>query len=240
VQGVARTVWTIVSIILVESAVVGLAALPPGLFWQWVYRVDYSADWIQVVAVSLSLVPAYLTFGILLMILSAASVRLLGWRTRPGLSLKVSERDWQLLNWVRYMVSIHLVRVFAGTVFRATPLWTFYLRLNGATIGRGVYVNSVAVSDHSLLEFGDGVVIGEGAHVSGHVVERGLVKTAPVKLGRGVTVGLDSVVGIGVEVGDHTAIGGLSLVPKFTKLEANATYVGIPVRKIERTSAVTT
>ena len=37
-----------------------------------------------------------------------------------------------------------------------------------------------------------------------------------------------------MEVGDHTAIGGLSLVPKFQKLDAESTYVGIPVRKLTR------
>jgi acetyltransferase-like isoleucine patch superfamily enzyme len=168
------------------------------------------------------------------MILSAASVKALGWRTTPGLSVSIQDMDWSLVNWVRYMVSIHLVRVFAGTVFRATTFWTWYLRLNGAKMGRRVYVNSLAVSDHNLLDFGDGVVIGEGAHVSGHVVERGLLKTAAVRLGRGVTVGLDSIVGIGVEVGDHTAIGALSLVPKLQKLDADSTYVGIPVRKLAR------
>ncbi len=37
--------------------------------------------------------------------------------------------EWPLLYWVRYMVSVHVVRLFAGSVFRAMPLWTFYLRL---------------------------------------------------------------------------------------------------------------
>ena len=61
--------------------------------------------------------------------------------------------------------------------------WTLYLRAHGARLGKGVYINSLAVTDHNLLEFEDHVVI-DDAHLSGHTVERGFVKTASVRLGR--------------------------------------------------------
>ena len=85
-----------------------------------------------------------------------------------------------------------------------------------------------------MIEFGDGVVIGESVHLSGHTVEGGMVKTGPVRLGRFVTVGLGSMVGIGVEVGEKCQIGALSVVPKNSKLDADAMYVGVPVRTLER------
>lgn len=108
------------------------------------------------------------------------------------------------------------------------------MKLNGARIGAGVYINSLSISDHNMLEFGDGVVIGESVHLSGHTVEGGVVKTGRVRLGRGVTVGLGSMIGIGVEAGDACQIGALSVVPKYTKLEPGAIYAGVPVRKIEK------
>jgi len=111
-------------------------------------------------------------------------------------------------------------------------VWSFYLRMNGARLGRGVYVNSLHVTDHNLLEFGDYVVIGDGVHLSGHTVERAVIKTGRVRLGRGVIVGLDSIVGIGVEAGPGCQIGAFSLVPKYSKLEAAATYVGRPVSRV--------
>jgi carbonic anhydrase/acetyltransferase-like protein (isoleucine patch superfamily) len=49
-----------------------------------------------------------------------------------------------------------------------------------------------------------------------------------------VTVGLGSMVAIGVEAGDRCQIGALSVVPKNTRLEAGAIYAGVPVRKIEK------
>jgi acetyltransferase-like isoleucine patch superfamily enzyme len=130
------------------------------------------------------------------------------------------------------MVATHIVRVFAGTLFRGSPIWTAYLRLAGAKLGRRVYVNSLAVTDYNLLEFGDDVVIGGGVHLSGHTVEGGLVKTATVRLGNNVTIGLGSVIEIGVDVGDGCQIGALSFVPKHTRLEAGAVYAGIPVERI--------
>jgi acetyltransferase-like isoleucine patch superfamily enzyme len=166
-------------------------------------------------------------------VLSGLATRVTGWRTPRDAQLDLDELSWPLLDWARYMVSIQLVRIFAGTLFRATPVWTFYMRLNGARIGKRVFVNSVDVTDHNLLDFADDVVLGGSVHLSGHTVEGGVLKTAPVRLGRGVTVGVGSVVGIGVVAGDGCQIGALSLVPKFAELEAGAVYVGCPVRKIE-------
>ena len=126
------------------------------------------------------------------------------------------------------------VRVLVGTFFRASPLWTLYMRWNGARIGRGVYINSLSISDHNMLEFGDGVVIGESVHLSGHTVEGGVVKTGQVRLGRFVTVGLGSMVGIGVDAGEKCQIGALSVVPKHSKLDGGAVYAGAPVKRLDR------
>ena len=126
------------------------------------------------------------------------------------------------------------MRLFAGTLFRGTPIWSAYLRLNGARVGRRVYVNSLGVSDHNLLEFGDDVVIGGDVHLSGHTVEGGFVKTAPVRLGNHVTVGLGSVIGIGVTIGPDVQIGALNLVPKHATLNGGRGYVGVPARPLVR------
>jgi acetyltransferase-like isoleucine patch superfamily enzyme len=130
------------------------------------------------------------------------------------------------------MVATHIVRVFAGALFRGSPVWTAYVRLAGARAGRRVYVNSLAVTDFNLLEFGDDVVIGDEVHLSGHTVEGGVVKTAPLCLGNNVTIGLGSVLEIGIEAGDGCQVGALSFVPKHTRLEAGATYAGIPAHRI--------
>lgn len=234
---VARVTWTVASLFVVETLVLGLSGLPAFLFWTWALTWA-TPPWplVRPLVLSASLVPAYLEFAFTLIVLSAFSTRLLGWRTQESGPWPLAEFEWGLLNWSRYMVSTHVVRVFVGTFFRGSPVWTWYLKLNGAQIGRGVYINSLSISDHNMLEFGDGVVIGEGVHLSGHTVEAGLVKTGRVRLGPGVTVGLGSMVGIGVEAGERCQIGALSVVPKYTRLDAGAVYAGVPVKKIEKTT----
>jgi acetyltransferase-like isoleucine patch superfamily enzyme len=224
-----RLLWALASIFVVESLIFGLAAAPAVVFWQWHFSWRIAGTGMRILLLAMAFLPAYLVFAAGLILWSAGAMRLLGWRTPPRAELRLDAFEWPVLDWMRYMVSTHVVRVFVGSLFRATPAWTWYLRLNGARLGRGVYVNSLAVSDHSQLELGDGVVIGDGAHVSGHTVEGGWLKTAPVRLGNGVTIGLGAVVGIGVIAEDHVLVGALSLVPKHAVLAANCVYAGIPV-----------
>ena len=230
---VLRIVWALVSVFVVESLVFGLSVLPGVLFWEWHFRWSLDSAPLRVVVLSMAFIPAYLLFALALVVLSGVATRITGWRTPSNAELDIAEFSWPLADWARYVISIQLVRIFAGSLFRATPIWTFYMRLNGARMGRRVFVNSLEVTDHNLLDFGDDVVVGGDVHLSGHTVEGGVLKTAPVRLGRGVTVGVGSVVGIGVVAGDRCRIGALSLVPKFAELEEGAVYVGIPVRKME-------
>lgn len=237
VPRIGRVVWAIISMVVVESLVFGLSGLPAFLFWTWALTWA-TPPWplVRPVILAMSLLPAYLVFAITLVVLSAGSTRLLGWRTKPDSAWRIEDMDWGLLTWARYMVSTHIVRVLVGTFFRSSPLWAWYIKLNGARMGRGVYINSLSLSDHNMLDLGDGVIIGEAVHLSGHTVEAGVVKTGTVRLGRGVTVGLGSIIGIGVEAGDGCQIGALSVVPKYTRLEANAVYAGVPVRRIDKDS----
>lgn len=81
------------------------------------------------------------------------------------------------------------------------------------------------------------MVVGSDVHFSGHTVARGTVRTAAVRLGARVTVGVASVVAIGVEAGPDCQIGALSYVPKFSRLAAGTAYGGVPVRRLPRARA---
>jgi len=227
-----RVCVTLLAIVFVEGIVCTVALLPVVAFWIWLRTGLPDGLLVRGAVVSALIVPSYVAFALCLMIASALATRLTGARTPPGLDARIADLEWPLMRWARYMVAAHLVRVLAGTLFRGSPIWTAYLRLNGARVGRGVYVNSLFVSDHNLLEFGDGVVIGSEVHLSGHTVERGVLKTARVRLGANVTVGLGAVVDIGVEAGPNCQIGAMSLVPKHAVLEADALYAGVPVVRI--------
>lgn len=218
--------------LVVEAIVCGLAALPVVIGWVALGVWSGPAPGIGPVALSLLIVPSYVAFALCLMTVSAAATRMTGARTPPNAEMRIADMEWPLLRWARYMVAAHIVRVLAGPLFRGSPIWTMYLRLNGARLGRRVYVNTLFISDHNLLECGDDVVIGSEVHMSGHIVEAGILKTGGVRLGNNVTVGLGTVVDIDVVIGTGCQVGALSLVPKHTTLEAGAVYAGIPVRRL--------
>lgn len=184
------------------------------------------------VILAVGLLPMYVAGAFTLAVVTATVIRLLGWRTVPGLSARIGDYDWPTLDWARRAMCTHVVRLFVGTPFRGTPLWSLFLRLNGARMGRGVWVNSVAVIDHELLDFGDRTVIGHDVHLSGHTVEGGVLKTGRVRVGRDVTIGVGSVVGIDVEIGDGCQVGALSFVPKHARLAAGGIYAGSPVHPL--------
>jgi acetyltransferase-like isoleucine patch superfamily enzyme len=233
--GLARALrvgQTVVAIIVVQGVVCGAALTPVVAAWLFIAeRVASPAA--RVLIYSFGVIPSYALFAIALMLLSPAATWLIGARTPRDVEMRIVDLERPLLRWVHYVVAIHIVRIVAGTLFRGSPLWTAYLRLNGARMGRRVYVNTLWISDHNLLEFGDDVVIGADVHLSGHTVEAGIVKTGTVRLGRNVTVGLQTLVDIDVDIGAGCQIGALSFVPKHTRLAPGGVYAGIPVRRLD-------
>ncbi len=227
-----KFLWTVVTCFVVESLIFGLAALPTVLFFQWHLGFDLGPRPLRLFLLAAALVPAYIIFALLFMLLSAEAARLLGWRPPQSAELAIAELPIGLRDWARYAIMSHLVHVLVGVMFRSTPVWVWYMRRNGATIGKHVWINSLQVGDDCLLDFGDEVVIGAGVHLSAHTVEDGVLRLAPVRLGRGTTVGVGSHVGIGVTTGERTQIGSMSVVPKHAVLEGHRTYVGIPARPI--------
>jgi serine acetyltransferase len=218
--------------VTVETAVVAASLLPVALIWSYLLPLASDARLTLLLACVLA-APSYALFVLTMMPASALVTRALGWRTPADTEMRIADMGWPLLHWARYMASIHLVRVAAGQLVRGTPVWTSYLRLCGARLGRRVYVNTLGLSDYNLLEFGDDVVIGADVHIAGHTVEAGVVKTARVRLGDRVTVGVGSIVDIGVCAEHDAQIGALSVVPKYTILAASTRYVGIPAHALK-------
>jgi hypothetical protein len=227
-----RISFLVVRVLVLQSALCAGAALPPLLAGFMAVQLVPPASPYPALALAALTAPGYVAFAMLLMLVSGLACRLLHLATPADVEMRIDEMSLPLLRWVEYMAAIHVVRFFAGGLLRGTPLWTAYLRLAGARLGRRVYVNSLGLSDYNLLDFGDDVVIGADAHVSGHTVERGVVKTARVRLGQGVVVGIDSIIDIGAEAGDRCQIAALTFVPKFAKLASDSVYGGIPARRL--------
>ncbi len=229
---IGRIAWAVATLIAVQAVVCGISAAPVVLVWHGLLSIPWSNS-VRWTLFSLALAPSYLLFALSLMIVSPVALRLLRWHTPPDTHMRVVAMEWPLLQWFRYQASIHVVRVITGTFVRGTPLWTLHLRLNGARLGKRVYVNSLSVSDYNLIDCGDDVVIGGAVHMAGHTVEAGVVKTARVRIGSNVTIGLGTVIEIGVQIGSDCQIGALSFVPKYANLPGGRIYAGAPAAPID-------
>ena len=228
-----RVTATVCVILITEVLVCAAAALPVVATWSWLLPMMAPYGIARVIVVSIAAVPSYVLFALLIMPVSAFATWVTRARTPPNADLRIANCDWPLMTWARYGAATHLVRVVAGTLFRGSPLWSMYLRLNGAHIGRRVYVNSTQLADHNLLAFGNDVVIGADVHLSGHTVEGGVLKTGRVRLGSGVTIGLGTLVDIDSDIGDGCQVGALSVVPKHARLARDGIYVGVPVVRLK-------
>src|SRR5687767_6532232 len=96
-----RVAWALASAFVVESVVFGLAVLPAALFWEWHLLWELPVAWMRIVVLSMAFIPAYILFALGLMVLSAVSVRLFGWRTPENAQMRISEFDWPLVDWGR-------------------------------------------------------------------------------------------------------------------------------------------
>ncbi len=108
-----------------------------------------------------------------------------------------------------------------------------YYRLLGAKIGKNVQLNAQLI-DCWLVEIEDDAVIGGGAVIVCHVAEGGLLKLKRVKVGRGATVGMGTLVMPGVQVGEGALVGAHSVVLSNKKIPPHTVWVGNPARPVRR------
>lgn len=140
----------------------------------------------------------------------------------------------EVVRWAKYNAAAHVVRVICGELFRATPVWRWYLQAMGADIGRGVHVNTAALYDINLVETGDHAVVGGRAKLGAHLVEDGILEARPVVSEERVTVGTGSIVSPGVHVEAGGQTGALSFVTKDTCIPAGEACGGGFARPLER------
>lgn len=115
-----------------------------------------------------------------------------------------------------------------------TPLANLLLRMLGARLGKNIQINSRFIFDASLLEIGDNTVIGGGAVIIGHQVERGFLKLKKVKIGRNVTIGSNVIVSPGCNIGDNSIVGAGSVLLKNTKIPPRSVWHGVPAKDVKK------
>ncbi|KAK7262556.1 hypothetical protein RJT34_30130 [Clitoria ternatea] len=113
------------------------------------------------------------------------------------------------------VLAIHL----RGTVFLK-----YWFKMLGARIGSSVLLDTVDITDPSLVSIGDEVVIAEGVLVQSHEVKNGILSIHPIRIGKCSSIGpyaviqKGSVIGEGVEVQALQKVGDGQHVLRHAKL----------------------
>ena len=209
---------------LMGAVVLGLALFPAAMLCRAVWEAASGLPvWRQVLSACVAAGLGYFLFGFSLVLLAALARWLFRLDLRegehrlasPGMLKWYVSNGLQLLVWTTF-----------GDFLLLTPFAALFYRLMGAKLGLNVQINSKYCADLSLMEIGDGAVIGGHATVIGHSFEpRGLI-LRKVRIGRRAIVGLNAIVMPGVEVGEGAVIGAGVFVPKDTKIPAGAVYLG--------------
>jgi acetyltransferase-like isoleucine patch superfamily enzyme len=215
-------------------AVIGLALFPAVslLYFSWQGMRTLPAVF-KVLVFSLLLAPAYFVFGITLVLVSVLVRRLLGLGIRPG-TYQIY-RDFEVIRWIGSNLFVLVVNACFLDGFRVSPFQNFFYRAMGARIGRGARINTSGLADLELVEIGEDAVIGGGTTLICHLADRGRLKVAPVRIGRRCSIGIDTIVMPGVEIGDDAVIGPRSLVPPGMRIPPRGRFGGDPLRDLRET-----
>jgi len=186
----------------------------------------------RALGLAFALAAGYFVFGLaLLLVLPAARWLTLARGTPVGRFPFFSLGAWR---WASYNALTLVLRFTFVNWIRVTPLLPLYHRLMGARIGRRVQINTAVIADQNLVEIGDDTVIGGDVTLVCHSAERGQLVTAPVSIGRNVTIGLMAVVFPGCVVGDGAMISAGSVLSKGTRVGPGEIWAGVPARRVGR------
>jgi acetyltransferase-like isoleucine patch superfamily enzyme len=201
------------------------AALVPGLaLFLKVWNTTASmAPLLRLFFVGTTISLGYFIFGLMLIVLVGLFRTILGLRLKEGTYPLFSG---EAMKWA-FISSLFLMIHYTFIDFiLLTPFANLLFRLLGAKLGKNVHFNSKYVFDATLLEIGDNTVVGGGAIINCHIVERGSLKLRKVKIGSNVLLGSHCTIMPGCEIGDRAIIAAGTIVPKGTVVPERTVYAG--------------
>jgi non-ribosomal peptide synthetase-like protein len=223
----------VTAFLFAEVAAVLAAALWPAVaLFSSAERALPASGALRTLGLAAALAAGYLTFGLaLLVVLPVVRWLTLAPGTPVGRFPYLSLGAWR---WASFNALTLILRFSFVNWIRLTPLLPLYHRLMGARIGRRVQINTAVISDQNLIEIGDDTVIGGDVTLVCHSAERGLLITAPVRIGRDVTVGLMAVILPGSTIGDGAVIAAGSVLSKGARVGPGEVWAGVPARRVGR------
>ena len=124
---------------------------------------------------------------------------------------------------VRAVMRAAPVRYLSGT-----PFLVIYYRLMGARIGKNVFLGSQLVMTCDVLEIDDDSSIGMESSLDSSTVEEGMLRIAPIRIGKRCWVGNRAFLGSDTVMEDGSGLGHLSMLPDAKRIPAGELWCGSP------------
>jgi len=104
-----------------------------------------------------------------------------------------------------------------------------WLRLMGASIGRGVWCDSYWLPETDLIRLSDGATVNRGCVVQTHLFHDRVLSMDTVTLHSGATLGPNSVILPAATIGRHATVGPVSLVMRGEAVPSSTRWIGNPI-----------
>jgi non-ribosomal peptide synthetase-like protein len=99
----------------------------------------------------------------------------------------------------------------------------------GASIGRGVWLETYWLPESDLVRLGDGATVNRGCVVQTHLFHDRIMSMDTVRLDPGATLGPHSVILPAASLGAGATVGPLSLVLRGDVVPASSRWTGNPI-----------
>jgi non-ribosomal peptide synthetase-like protein len=110
-----------------------------------------------------------------------------------------------------------------------TPVLTAWLRAMGASIGRGVWLETYWLPESDLVRLGDGATVNRGCVVQTHLFHDRIMSMDEVHIDEGATLGPNGIILPGAGIGAGTTVGPGSLVTRGDTVPAATRWLGNPI-----------
>jgi non-ribosomal peptide synthetase-like protein len=118
-------------------------------------------------------------------------------------------------------------------ILRGTPMLPWALRMLGAKIGKGVYLNTTDLTEFDCVQIGDEAELNAWCGPQTHLFEDRVMKIGLVEIGAQTTIGTRTTILYDTHVGDRVQLGPLTLVAKGERLPAATRWEGSPAAPVD-------
>lgn len=139
------------------------------------------------------------------------------------LTPEVSLWSIDFVKWWALSKAQEVAAKFLAVFLRGTVFLNYWYKMQGARIGSSVLIDTVEITDPSLVSIGEEAVIAEGVLIQSHEVKNGALSFCPIKIGRNSAIGpyaviqKGSIVGVGEEIQPLQKVGGANDITKTVK-----------------------